>query len=178
VAVELGVFVFPGRHAAKQALDEVRGRELAWIKDVAVVERPKRGPVSIHSTWAQNERDRKGLGLGALTGALVGSLLGPGGAAVGALIGSAGGSLVGTGMDHVGFDRRLAELGEALQPDTSALMLWADPADVDAFVAVFKDRHGKLIRSSLSERQARRLKVALSDQTQRAPASHHPPSHP
>src|SRR5262245_32665242 len=68
VVVELGVFVFPGRHAAKQALDEVRERELAWIEDVAVVERPKRGPVSVHSTWAQNEADRKGLGLGALTG--------------------------------------------------------------------------------------------------------------
>src|SRR5262245_21258827 len=54
VAVELGVFVFPGRHAAKQALDEVRDRELAWIRDVAVVERPKRGPTSVHSTWAQN----------------------------------------------------------------------------------------------------------------------------
>jgi uncharacterized membrane protein len=162
MAVELGVFVFPGQHAAEQALGEVRERELAWIKDVAVVERPARGPVSVHSTWAQNEADRKGLGLGALTGALVGALLGPGGVVVGALVGSTTGGLVGAGIDFVEFDRRLAELADALAPDSSALMLWADPTDVEAFVGVFRSHDAKLVRSSLSEKQARRLKAALN----------------
>jgi uncharacterized membrane protein len=161
VSVELGVFVFPGRHSAKRALDEVRERELAWIKDVAIVERPIRGPVSIHSTWAQNEANRKGLGLGALTGALVGVVLGPGGVAVGALVGGTAGDLIGAGVDFVAFDRRLTEIADALEPDSSALMLWADPTDVDAFVGVFQDHHAKLVRSSLTERQARRLKAAL-----------------
>jgi uncharacterized membrane protein len=161
VAVEMGVFVFPGQHEAKQALGEVRDRELAWIKDIAIIERPLRGPVSIHSTWAQDEADRKGLGLGALTGALVGTLLGPGGIMVGALVGSAAGGLVGAGMDMVEFDRRLDEIARALVPDSSALMLWADPTDVEAFVAVFRSHDAKLVRSSLTEKQARRLKAAL-----------------
>jgi uncharacterized membrane protein len=162
VAVELGVFVFPGRHSAKQVLAEVRERDLAWIRDVAVVERPNRGPVTIHSTWAQNEADRKGLGLGALAGALVGLLLGPGGVVVGAAVGSAAGGLIGAGADFVEFDRRLAELADALKPDSSALMLWADPTDVEEFVAVFRAHDAKLVRSSLTEKQARRLKAALS----------------
>jgi uncharacterized membrane protein len=161
MAVELAVFVFPGRRTAKQALDEVRDRELAWIEDVAVVERPRHGPASVHSTWAQNEKDRKGLGLGALTGALVGVLLGPAGIVAGAVVGGAGGGLVGAGMDVVSMDRRLGDLAAALQPDTSALMLWADPSDAEGFVAVFRAHDAKLIRSSLSEKQARRLKQAL-----------------
>jgi len=161
VSVELGVFVFPGRHAAKQVLGEVRERELAWIKDVAVVERNKRGRVSVHSTWAQNEDDRKGLGLGAVTGALIGALLGPAGLVVGAAVGAAGGGVVGSGIDLGEYDTRLEDVAKELRLDTSALMLWAEPTDVEAFVATFKAHDAKLIRSSLNDKQARKLKAAL-----------------
>lgn len=171
VAVELGVFVFPDRHSAKQAIREVRDRNLAWIEDVAVIERPKRGPVSVHSSWAQNETDRKGIGLGALTGALVGALLGPAGIVVGAAAGGVSGGLVGAGIDVIEYDRRLADIAEALEPNTSALMLWASPNEVDAFVAVFRARNAKLLRSSLSDKRARQLRAALRGD----PTSHAPP---
>jgi uncharacterized membrane protein len=159
--VELAVFVFRGRHTAKQVLDEVREQNLAWIKDVAVVECNKRGRLSVHSTWAQNEHDRKGIGVGTATGAVIGALLGPAGVVIGAAIGGAGGAVVGSSMDLAEYDPRLEEVGRALEPDTSGLMLWAEPTDVEAFVATFRAHEAKLIRSSLSEKQARKLKAAL-----------------
>ncbi|HEY7036421.1 MAG TPA: DUF1269 domain-containing protein [Thermomicrobiales bacterium] len=159
--VELGVFVFRGRHTAKQVLGEVREGGFAWIEDVAVVERNTRGRLSVHSTWAQNEDDRKGLGLGALTGALVGVLMGPAGVVVGAAVGATGGGLVGSGIDIAQYDPRLEDVAKALEPDTSALMLWAQPTDVEAFVAAFRAHGAKLIRSSLSDKQARKLRAAL-----------------
>jgi uncharacterized membrane protein len=159
--VELGVFVFPGRHTAKQVLGEVREGGFAWIEDVAVVERNKRGRFSVHSSWAQSEHDRKGLGLGAATGALIGALLGPAGLVAGAVVGATGGGLVGAGIDLAEYDQRLEDVGKALEPDTSALMLWAEPTDVEAFVATFRAHRAKLIRSSLSDKQARKLKAAL-----------------
>ncbi len=54
MSVELGVFVFPGPKTARQVLNEVQDRQLAWIDEVAVVERPRRGPTRVHSSWAQN----------------------------------------------------------------------------------------------------------------------------
>jgi uncharacterized membrane protein len=161
MSVELGIFVFHGQRVAKQVLEEVRDQNLAWIKDVAVVERNKRGRVTVHSTWAQNEDDRKGLGLGALTGAFVGALMGPAGIVAGAVFGATGGGLVGSGIELGDYDPRLGEVADALEKDTSALMLWVEPTDVDAFVAVFAWHDAKLIRSSLSEKKARKLKSAL-----------------
>lgn len=165
MSIELGVFVFHGQHVAKEVLKEVREGQHAWIEDVAVVERNKRGRLTVHSTWAQNEDDRKGIKLGAATGALVGALLGPAGIVAGAVIGATGGGMVGAGIDLAEYDPRLADVGKSLEPDTSALMLWAEPTDVEAFVATFRAHGAKLIRSSLSEKQARKLKAALrSDQ--------------
>src|SRR5436190_24246463 len=159
--VELGVFVFRGCHTAEQVLTELRQGQLEWIEDVAVVERGKHGRYSVHSTWAQNEADRKGIRLGAATGALVGALLGPAGIIGGALLCATGGGLVGAGVDVAERDPRLDQVTRALEHDTSALMLWAEPTDVDAFVAAFRSHHAKLIRTSLSDKQARRLKAAL-----------------
>jgi uncharacterized membrane protein len=161
MSVELGVFVFRGRHTAKQVLAEVRQGEFAWIEDVAVVERNKRGRFTVHSTWAQNEGDRKGIGMGAAIGTLVGVMLGPAGIVAGAAVGAVGGGLLGATIDLAQYDPRLEDVGKALEPDTSALMLWTEPTDVEAFVATIREHGGKLIRSSLSEKQARKLKAAL-----------------
>jgi uncharacterized membrane protein len=165
VSVEMGVFVFPGQRAAKQVLDQVRDRGIAWIEDVAVIERNKRGRLNVHSTWAQNEADRKGIGMGAVTGALIGVLLGPGGMVAGAVVGGTGGGLVGAGIDLSEYDPRLKEVANALQHDSSALMLWAEPTDVEAFVATFKEHDAKLIRSSLNDKQARKLRAALRSES-------------
>ena len=94
-------------------------------------------------------------------GALEGVLLGPAGVVVGATIGAAGGGLVGGTIDLAQFYERPADVGKALEHDTSALMLWTEPNDVDAFVANIRSHGGKLLRSSLSEKQARKLKAAL-----------------
>ncbi len=69
--------------------------------------------------------------------------------------------MVGAGIDIAEYDPRLEDVGKALEPDTSALMLWSEPTDVEAFVATFRAHEAKLIRSSLSEKQARKLKAAL-----------------
>jgi uncharacterized membrane protein len=161
MAVDLGVFVFRGHGKAKRVLDEVKEKQLAWLGDVGVIERGKHGRVTVHSSWAQNERDRKGLGWGALGGALLGALLGPGGVLAGLLVGGAAGGVAGTAIDLGAFDKRLSEIGDELKPDSSALMLWAEPAHVDAFVAEFRHHGARLIRSSLTDKEARRLREAL-----------------
>jgi uncharacterized membrane protein len=161
VPVELGVFVFPGRDSAKYVLEEVRDRDLAWIRDVPIIERPEHGHVHVHSTWVQNDSGRKVVGLGSVTGALVGVLLGPAGVVTGAALGAAGGGLVGAQLDVSQYDKQLAEIADHLKPDASALMLWADVHDVEAFVATFGHSGTKLVRSSLSDKQARQLRDEL-----------------
>ncbi|MFL5759075.1 MAG: DUF1269 domain-containing protein [Thermomicrobiales bacterium] len=161
MSVELGVLVFPGRRTANQVLAEVRQGQHAWIEDVAVVERNKRGRYTVHNTWTQNEDDRLGVGIGAAIGALFATVLGRAGIVAGAAVGAVGGAFVGTSFDLAEYDPRLKEVGKALEPNTSVMMLCAEPTDVDAFVAIFSANGAKLTRSSLSENQARQLTAAL-----------------
>ena len=80
-------FVFEGKKTARKALDtlEDRGTDFVWIDDVAEVSRSKHGAIRVHSTWAQDDSEvGAGAGFGAVTGGLIGMLLGPAGALAGA----------------------------------------------------------------------------------------------
>jgi hypothetical protein len=67
--------IFDGKRTARKALDTLEDSApvYGWIDDVAIVSRNKLGFISIHSTWAQDDRavGARG-GWGMVTGALVG----------------------------------------------------------------------------------------------------------
>jgi uncharacterized membrane protein len=157
-------FVFNGKKTAGKAFDTLEDHSPVynWIDDAAVVSRSKFGIVRIHSTWAQDDSAvGAGTGLGALTGGMLGMLLGPGGALAGAAMGGSVGALMGT-ADEVAFDDpRLDEFASSLAKDTSALILVGEkPALVD-FTAAVTPFGGKVIETNLDEKDVKNLRKAL-----------------
>jgi len=157
-------FVFNGKRTAGKAFETLEDHAPAytWIDDAAVVSRSKFGIIRIHSTWAQDDTAvGAGTGLGALTGGLLGLLLGPGGALAGAAVGGSMGALIGVG-DEVAFDDpRLDDFANSLAKDTSALILVAELpllADFSSAVAPFG---GKVIETNLDDNDVKALRKAL-----------------
>lgn len=112
------VAAFPDEGGAANALKELRSidKDLIGVKQAAVLVRTMDGKLEIR----EPHHVGRGAVLGGLAGAVVGVIAGPigwvtiGGAAVGALAAR---------LRDSGFpDDRLKEIGEALQPGTSALI--------------------------------------------------------
>ena len=94
-----------------------------WVDDAAVVSKSKYGSIRVHSTWAEDDSDvGAGTGFGALTGGLIGLLLGPGGALAGAVTGGSLGALLGMADEVALDDPKLDDFAAALKHDTSALI--------------------------------------------------------
>ncbi len=115
-------FVFDGQDAAKQTLDEIKSSGALdgyEIQAQCIAEQDEKGKVHIHEPG-------KG-GVGATVGAIAGGLLGMLGGPAGVLaVGTAGAALGGTAGHYWGRivpAEDLKELGAALQPNTSALLL-------------------------------------------------------
>jgi uncharacterized membrane protein len=114
-------FAFQGKDTAKQIVKEVKSSGALDGYDIvaqAIVDQNEKGKVHIHEpghgVW--------GATLGAVGGGLLGLIGGP----VGVLALAAGGAVVGGAAGHL--DRvipkeDLEEIGEALQPDSSAFLL-------------------------------------------------------
>ena len=159
--------VFDGKNTAHEALDTLEDRDTiyAWSDDVAVLSRNKYGSIRIHSTWAQDDSDvGAGAGLGALTGGLIGMLLGPRGLLAGAAIGGSLGAMMGL-TDEVAFDDpRLDAFADALEKNTSALILVGDNKTIlDDFLTVVEPFGGKVIEADLDEKDIKALKKALKN---------------
>jgi uncharacterized membrane protein len=122
----------------------------------------QRGALRVHDaitvTWLKEEKQPRighlrhatsgAAGKGTLLGGLIGLVvLAPvAGAAAGAAIGAAAHRLRGTGIDRT----LLQEVKDALKPGTSALVVLASDADLDA-IRPFLDRHDSvLIHAELS----------------------------
>jgi uncharacterized membrane protein len=157
-------FVFDGKKTAGKALDVLEDYTPAyvWIEDVAVVSRSKYGTIRIHSTWAQDDSDAGfGTGMGAVTGGLLGLLLGPGGALAGAVAGGSLGFLFGV-TDEVAFDDpKLDDFAAALSYDTSALIMVGDEATLVDFASAIEPYGGTVIESDLDEDDIKALRKAL-----------------
>lgn len=123
-------FQFDGQDTAKEIVKEIRysdALEGYKIAAEAVVEQDANGKVHFHETG-------KG-GLGALVGAVGGGLLGLIGGPVGVLAWAVGGAVVG-GVAGKYLGRPIAkgdmkEIGEAMQPDTSAFLLLLEDKDTE-----------------------------------------------
>jgi uncharacterized membrane protein len=101
---------------------------------------------------------------GALWGSLVGLLfLNPlAGMAVGGLVGAGSGALSGSLIDYGINDDFIRQIGETLQPNTSALFVLVRKAQPEKVMSELSSFRGRVIRSSLSPEQEKRLQEALS----------------
>jgi uncharacterized membrane protein len=158
-------FVFNGKKTAGKAFETLEDHMpvYPWIDDAAVVSRSKLGIIRIHSTWAQDDSAvGVGTGLGALTGGLLGVLMGPGGALAGAAMGGSVGALFGVG-DEVAFDDpRLDDFAASLSKDTSALILVGEKATIADFTSAVQPFGGKVIETNLDEKDVKTLRKALN----------------
>jgi uncharacterized membrane protein len=115
-------FVFDGQDSAKQTLDDIKSSGALDGFDIeaqCIAEQDDKGKVHIH------EPGRGGVGatIGAVTGGLLGLLGGPAGVLA---VGAAGAAIGGTAGHYWGRivpADDLKQLGAALEPNTSALLL-------------------------------------------------------
>lgn len=157
-------FIFKGKRTARKAIEAMEDNypDFLWIDDVAVLSRNKRGYLSVHSTWAQDDDNVKGnVGWGALTGGLLGALLGPGGAIFGALSGGTLGGLIGTGIDVDISDPNLDEFANRLDNDTSALVLVAAEPVIEEFVTALGVVDAEVVDTELDEADVKAIRKAM-----------------
>jgi uncharacterized membrane protein len=96
-----------------------------------------------------------------VTGALLGVLLGPGGALAGAAAGGSMGALFGVG-DEIAFDDpRLDDFASSLAKDTSALILVGEKVTLADFTSAVVPFGGKVIETNLDDKDVTALRKAL-----------------
>lgn len=101
---------------------------------------------------------------GAMWGTLVGLLfLNPlAGMAVGGLVGAGGGALSGSLIDYGIDDQFIKELAEKMTPNSSALFVLVRKAQPEKVMQEFSELRGRVLRTSLSPDQEKKLQDALS----------------
>lgn len=156
------VITFQGPDEAnrvREALHQTQGEHKVRLDDSAVVVKDQEGTIDV-----RNEVSR-GVEIGAIGGGLIGLLAGfllggpVGGLIVGAVGGALGGDLAGTGIDG----RFIHDVGEAMQPGSSALFLMVRDADPEPTIAALDAYEGQVYYTSLPTDVEERLRQALSD---------------
>jgi uncharacterized membrane protein/uncharacterized protein YrrD len=159
--VELVALVFPTPERAQQALDAAKERvsagRLSQI-DAAVLTKSAAGKVSYREE--HDVSGGRGAALGAIVGGVTGLLAGPVGVAIGAAAGGAVGGATGRWHDTGVPDRYLEDLGRALQPGSSALVVLVHPASVDALIQATERLGGTVLRQLLTDDMIARLTKA------------------
>ena len=167
---ELVVIGFDTPHEADRVLTELarmRKEYLIDLEDAVVAIRDPDGNVRIKQSI-----NLVGIGAaqGGLSGALWGSLVGLLflnpliGFAVGGAIGAGSGALSGSMVDYGIDDNLIKQIGQTLQPDTSALFLLIRKVQPEKVLSELSGFKGRVIRSSLSPDQESKLQAALSKQ--------------
>lgn len=157
-------FIFDGKKTAGKAFDTLEDYTpaYAWIDDVAIVTKSKHGSIRVHSTWAQDDSAvGGGTAFGAITGGLIGLLLGPAGALAGAAAGGSMGFLIGASADLAFDDPRLDDFAAALVNNTSAVILVGEEASLADFVSAVTPFGGKIIQTDLDEDDIKALRKAM-----------------
>ena len=171
----LGVAKFDGARRAEQMLaaHETLHPHTDWSSEVGVVRRGRLGRISAHGNFGEgffggeeNVSPLAGLGMGGLTGMLAGALAGPAGMLVGSSLGAAVGGVL--GVAHELDKQPLFELVRSkLGNDSSALMLFADPPHVKAFLAAFGSAATEVLERRLREDLGDRVEAAVLDECAR-----------
>lgn len=160
---EMIVVAFENETVAEQVLESLKGMErleVVDLKSAAVIVRSGSGDVRIKET---SDFDAK---QGAIGGALAGGVLGllRGGLFKGAFLGAAGGAAAGKFIDLGLEDDFLKEVGDSLEPNSSAIVALVDFEQVDrAMQELEKFEGGRILRHSLSAEVYKKLSEAVED---------------
>jgi len=167
---DLIAVAFGDRTKAQNVLDEMKRMQrehLVDLEDACIVERGDDGQVKLHqSVNLTRTLALSGGASGALWGTLIGVLLlNPlAGLATGAGVGAGAGALHGHLTDYGIDDTFMHGLSEQLQPGSSALFVLARSISADKVTDELSRFEGKVLRTSLSDTQERKLREALESQ--------------
>jgi uncharacterized membrane protein len=165
---ELVVIGFDDPQEADRALTELARLQREYLidlEDAVVAIRGQDGKLRLKQSVDLVGAGAASGGLwGAMWGSLVGLLfLNPLlGMAAGAALGTGAGALSGSLADYGINDDFIRQIGETLQPNTSALFVLVRKAQPEKVLAEVSRFRGRVIRSSLSPEQEARLQAALS----------------
>jgi uncharacterized membrane protein len=165
---ELVVIGFDNPQEADRALTELARLQREYLidlEDAVVAIRGQDGKLRLKQSVDLVGAGAASGGLwGAMWGSLVGLLfLNPLlGMAAGAALGTGAGALSGSLADYGIDDDFIRQIGETLQPNSSALFVLVRKAQPEKVLAEVSRFRGRVIRSSLSPEQEARLQAALS----------------
>lgn len=156
---DLIVIGFKDEFKADEVLIDLRKLELEYLidlEDAAVVVRNQQGKVKIKQT---QELVASGVLSGGFWGLLFGFLFFNPllGWALGATVGAISGALTDIGID----DNFIREIGETIEPGTSALFILVRKSTPDKVLEDLSKFEGKVIRTSLSKHDEAELQAAL-----------------
>jgi uncharacterized membrane protein len=146
------------------------GAAASWAQHVGLVEHHRNGHLVLRGTFAGHYVDvdealhvsERGAGEGSAGGGLVGILGGPPGIAVGIVLGGLLGSQLGTPSETDSEPQPLADQLRAAVPRAgSAIVMIAEPSDVDDMVAAIGDSGGELIRHTLTADEVAAVQASL-----------------
>jgi uncharacterized membrane protein len=166
---DLIVVSFKGEDTADQVLNKLQAMQkehLVDLEDAVVAVRDRNGKVRLkQSIDLVAAGAMSGAAWGSLMGTLVGLLfLNPlAGFATGLAVGAGTGALSGALSDYGIDDTFIKDMAQSLEPGSSALFVLVRRVVYDKVVPELKAFGGKIIRTSLSTEQERRLKKALED---------------
>lgn len=164
---DLIVVGFDDPHEADRVLTQLQRMQREYLidlEDAVVAIRQPDGKVRLKQSYNMVGTGAASVGLsGALWGTLVGLLfLNPlAGMAVGAAVGAGAGALSGSLMDYGIDDNFIRELSDTLKPDTSAIFVLVRKVQAEKVLSELSDVRGRVLRSSLSPDQEKRLQEAL-----------------
>ena len=156
------VMTFSDEYSADQVRDrlvELQKLQLITLDDAVVVVRGQDGKVKVKQ--AVNLA-----GAGALSGAFWGMLMGmllfvP---FLGMAVGAATGAITSSMRDYGIDDAFIKQVGNSIQPGTSAIFLLVEQATVDKVVEQLKPFGGTIMRTSLSTEDEAKLKAAFGQE--------------
>ena len=181
MSLDLAVAHFDGEGTAVQryaAAKEHLGAAAPWTQKVGFVEHHRHGRLLLRGTFAGHyldidESDRvsqEGAGEGAVAGGLAGVLLGPAGVAVGLVLGGVIGSHSGASAEIESEPAALADqLRAAVPRSSSAIVLIAEPQDVDEMLAALDRDERDILRRRLTAEQEAELERSLSSTPRATP---------
>lgn len=149
-----------------QKLVSLKQEYLIDLEDAVVVVRDENGKVNLkQSINLKAMGASSGLASGSLFGTLVGLLfLNPlAGFAIGGAVGAGAGALSGALADYGINDDFIKSLGDTLPANSSALFVLVRKVQPEKVLAEFAGLQGKVLKTSLSPDQEKRLQQALSD---------------
>jgi uncharacterized membrane protein len=165
---ELVVIGFDDPQEADRALTELARLQREYLIDLEDAVVAIRGQDGKRRLKQSVDLVGAGAASGGLWGAMWGSLVGLLflnpllGMAAGAALGTGAGALSGSLADYGIDDDFIRQIGETLQPNTSALFVLVRKAQPEKVLAEVSRFRGRVIRSSLSPEQEARLQAALS----------------